>query len=101
MIFVFSAFTDTIIPVHVKQSSKRLRPPLDSPPADYKRPNRSTNHGLYAKTHERGKSGVGSGDVPATIAGFRPADGWPRNAAGEATAKDEFDLFTTDVLAGA
>ena len=57
--------------------------------------------GSYAKTHERGRTGgVDQGGRAATIAGFAPQTAGPRNAAGEATAKDEFDiLFTTDVLA--
>ena len=57
--------------------------------------------GSYAKTHERGASGgVDQGGRASTIAGFAPQTAGPRNAAGEATAKDEFDiLFTTDVLA--
>ncbi len=57
--------------------------------------------GSYAKTHERGASGgVDQGGRASTIAGFAPQTAGPRNAAGEPTAKDEFDiLFTTDVLA--
>jgi hypothetical protein len=43
---------------------------------------------------------VDQGGRASTIAGFAPLTAGPRNAAGEPTAKDEFDIiFTTDVLA--
>lgn len=100
-VIVFSAFTDTIIPVHEAVTKAIDAAPLDSPLADYKGRVAPPIMGSYAKTHERGKTGgVDQGGRAATIAGFAPQTAGPRNAAGEATAKDEFDiLFTTDVLA--
>ena len=100
-VIVFSAFTDTIIPVHEAVIKAINAAPLSSPLADYKGRVAPPIMGSYAKTHERGKSGgVDQGGRAATIAGFAPQTAGPRNAAGEATAKDEFDLlFTTDVLA--
>lgn len=100
-VIVFSAFTDTIIPVHEAVIKAVDAAPLDSPLADYKGRIAPPIMGSYAKTHERGKSGgVDQGGRAATIAGFAPQTAGPRNSAGEATAKDEFDLlFTTDVLA--
>ena len=100
-VIVFSAFTDTIIPVHEAVIKAIGAAPLSSPLADYKSRVAPPIMGSYAKTHERGKTGgVDQGGRAATIAGFAPQTAGPRNAAGEATAKDEFDLlFTTDVLA--
>ncbi|MGV7608588.1 helicase-related protein [Mycobacterium kansasii] len=100
-VIVFSAFTDTIIPVHDAVTKAIDAAPLDSPLADYKGRIAPPIMGSYAKTHERGRTGgVDQGGRAATIAGFAPQTAGPRNAAGEATAKDEFDiLFTTDVLA--
>ncbi|SBS76655.1 Helicase, SNF2 family [uncultured Mycobacterium sp.] len=100
-VIVFSAFTDTIIPVHEAVIKAIDTAPLDSPLADYKGRIAPPIMGSYAKTHERGRTGgVDQGGRAATIAGFAPQTAGPRNAAGEATAKDEFDiLFTTDVLA--
>lgn len=100
-VIVFSAFTDTIIPVHEAIIKAIDTAPLDSPLADYKGRIAPPIMGSYAKTHERGRTGgVDQGGRAATIAGFAPQTAGPRNAAGEATAKDEFDiLFTTDVLA--
>lgn len=100
-VIVFSAFTDTIIPVHQAVIEAIDAAPHNSPLADYKGRIAPPIMGSYAKTHERGKTGgVDQGGRAATIAGFAPQTAGPRNAAGEATAKDEFDLlFTTDVLA--
>ncbi|ANE80646.1 helicase [Mycobacterium adipatum] len=100
-VIVFSAFTDTIIPVHEAVIKAIDTAPLDSPLSDYKGRIAPPIMGSYAKTHERGRTGgVDQGGRAATIAGFAPQTAGPRNAAGEATAKDEFDiLFTTDVLA--
>jgi hypothetical protein len=100
-VIVFSAFTDTIIPVHEAVMKAIDSASLDSPLADYKGRIAPPIMGSYAKTHERGRTGgVDQGGRAATIAGFAPQTAGPRNAAGEATAKDEFDiLFTTDVLA--
>lgn len=100
-VIVFSAFTDTIIPIHEAVINAIDAASANSPLADYKSRVAPPIMGSYAKTHERGKSGgVDQGGRAATIAGFAPQTAGPRNAAGEATAKDEFDiLFTTDVLA--
>ncbi len=100
-VIVFSAFTDTIIPVHEAVIQAINAAPSNSPLADYKGRVAPPIMGAYAKTLERGKTGgVDQGGRAATIAGFAPQTAGPRNAAGEATAKDEFDLlFTTDVLA--
>lgn len=100
-VIVFSAFTDTIIPVHEAVIKAIDAAPVSSPLADYKGRVAPPIMGSYAKTHERGKTGgVDQGGRAATIAGFAPQTAGPRNAAGEATAKDDFDLlFTTDVLA--
>ena len=100
-VIVFSAFTDTIIPVHEAVIKAIDTAPLSSPLSDYKGRVAPPIMGSYAKTHERGKTGgVDQGGRAATIAGFAPQTAGPRNAAGEATAKDEFDLLlTTDVLA--
>ena len=100
-VIVFSAFTDTIIPIHEAVLEAIEAAPAGSPLADYKGRVAPPIMGSYAKTHERGASGgVDQGGRASTIAGFAPQTAGPRNAAGEPTAKDEFDiLFTTDVLA--
>ena len=98
---VFSAFTDTIIPIHDALVAAIAAAPAGAALADYKGRVAPPIMGSYAKTHVRGASGgVDQGGRASTIAGFAPQTAGPRNAAGEATAKDEFDvLFTTDVLA--
>ncbi len=98
---VFSAFTDTIIPIHDALIEAIEAAPAGSALADYKGRVAPPIMGSYAKTHVRGASGgVDQGGRASTIAGFAPQTAGPRNAAGEAMAKDEFDiLFTTDVLA--
>lgn len=100
-VIVFSAFTDTILPVHEAVVEAIKNAPTGSPLADYRGRVAPPIMGSYAKTHERGASGgVDQGGRASTVAGFAPATAGPRNAAGEPTAKDEFDiLFTTDVLA--
>jgi len=100
-VIIFSAFTDTVIPIHEAVVDAIKSAPSGSPLADYKDRVAPAVMGSYAKTHERGASGgVDQGGRASTIAGFAPQTAGPRNAAGEATAKDEFDiLFTTDVLA--
>jgi Helicase conserved C-terminal domain/PLD-like domain/SNF2-related domain len=99
-VIVFSAFTDTIIPIHEAVIDAIEAAPSGSPLADYKERVAPPIMGSYAKVHERGASGgVDQGGRASTIAGFAPQTAGPRNAAGEATARDEFDLlFTTDVL---
>lgn len=100
-VIVFSAFTDTIIPIHDALVAAIAAAPAGAALADYKGRVAPPIMGSYAKTHVRGASGgVDQGGRASTIAGFAPQTAGPRNAAGEATAKDEFDvLFTTDVLA--
>lgn len=100
-VIIFSAFTDTIIPIHEAVITAIDDAPGESPLSDYKDRVAPPIMGSYAKTHERGASGgVDQGGRASTIAGFAPQTAGPRNAVGEATAKDEFDIiFTTDVLA--
>jgi hypothetical protein len=100
-VIVFSAFTDTIIPIHDAVAQTINAAPAGSPLADYKGRVAPPIMGSYARAHQRGASGgVDQGGRASTIAGFAPQTSGPRNAAGEPTAKDEFDiLFTTDVLA--
>ncbi len=100
-VIIFSAFTDTIVPIHEAVIEAIDNAPAGSPLADYRSRVAPPIMGSYAKTHERGASGgVDQGGRASTIAGFAPATAGPRNAAGEPAAKDEFDiLFTTDVLA--
>lgn len=100
-VIVFSAFTDTIIPIHEAVIAAIDAAPAESPLADYKDRVAPPIMGSYAKVHERGASGgVDQGGRASTIAGFAPDTAGPRNANGEPTFKNEFDLlFTTDVLA--
>lgn len=100
-VIVFSAFTDTIIPIHEAVVKAIADATAGSPLADYRDRVAPPIMGSYARTHERGATGgVDQGGRASTIAGFAPATAGPRNAAGEPTAEDEFDiLFTTDVLA--
>ncbi|WP_300640665.1 SNF2-related protein [Nocardioides sp.] len=100
-VIIFSAFTDTVLPIHEAVVKAIENAPAGSPLADYRGRVAPPIMGSYAKTHERGASGgVDQGGRASTIAGFAPATAGPRNAAGEPAAKDEFDiLFTTDVLA--
>jgi hypothetical protein len=99
-VIVFSAFTDTIIPVHQAVIEAIKAAPAGSPLADYKARVAPPIMGTYAKALERGATGgVDQGGRASTIAGFAPHTAGPRNATGVPTAKDEFDiLFTTDVL---
>lgn len=100
-VIIFSAFTDTILPIHEAVVEAIKNASAASPLADYRERVAPPIMGSYAKTHERGASGgVDQGGRASTIAGFAPATAGPRNAAGEPSARDEFDiLFTTDVLA--
>ena len=100
-VIVFSAFTDTIIPIREAAIEAIDNAPADSPLADYRDRVAPPIMGSYAKAHERGASGgLDQGGRASTIAGFAPQTAGPRNAAGEVMTKDEFDiLFSTDVLA--
>jgi len=100
-VIIFSTYTDTIVPLHEAVIRAIDEAPPGSALADYKGRVAPPIMGTYAKTHERGaRGGVDQGGRAATITGFAPATAGPRNAAGEPTAKDEFDiLLTTDVLA--
>lgn len=100
-VIIFSAFTDTILPIHEAVVEAIEKAPEGSALADYRGRVAPPIMGSYAKTHGRGASGgVDQGGRASTIAGFAPATAGPRNAAGEPSANDEFDiLFTTDVLA--
>ncbi|WP_454301832.1 SNF2-related protein [Salana multivorans] len=97
---VFSAFTDTILPVYEAVVAAVNNAPEGSALADYRGRIAPPIMGSYAKTHERGATGgVDQGGRASTIAGFAPKTAGPRNAAGQPTAPDEFDLlFATDVL---
>jgi hypothetical protein len=99
-VIVFSAFSDTIIPIHEAVVEAIKAAPAGSPLADYEERVAPPIMGTYAKVHERGATGgVDQGGRASTIAGFAPQTAGPRNAAGKPTAKDEFDiLLTTDVL---
>lgn len=99
-VIVFSAFTDTIIPIHDAVVVAIEAAPAGSPLADYRSRVAPPIMGAYAKVHERGASGgVDQGGRASTIAGFAPQTAGPRTAGGEPAARDEFDLlFTTDVL---
>lgn len=100
-VIIFSAFTDTIVPIHEAVVEAIENAPGGSPLAEFRGRVAPPIMGSYAKTHERGASGgVDQGGRASTIAGFAPATAGPRNAAGEPIATDEFDImFTTDVLA--
>ncbi|MGP9604990.1 helicase-related protein, partial [Brachybacterium sp. AOP42-E1-35] len=100
-VIIFSAFSDTIIAIHDAVVAAISVAPPGSPLADYQGRVASPIMGAYAKVHERGESGgVDQGGRASTIAGFAPKTAGPRNADGNPTAKDEYDIvFTTDVLA--
>ena len=100
-IIIFSAFSDTIIAIHQSVVAAINSAPVGSPLAEYKGRVAPPIMGAYAKVHGRGESGgVDQGGRASTIAGFAPQTAGPRNANGEPTAKDEYDiLFATDVLA--
>lgn len=100
-VIIFSAFTDTIIPVHDAVVAAIAAAPDGSPLADFRGRVAPPIMGSYAKTHERGATGgVDQGGRASTIAGFAPDTAGPVSIDGKPTAKNEFDLlFTTDVLA--
>lgn len=100
-VIIFSAFSDTIIAIHDAVVAAISVAPSGSPLADYRGRVAPPIMGAYAKVHERGESGgVDQGGRASTIAGFAPKTAGPRNADGDPTAIDEYDiLFTTDVLA--
>lgn len=100
-VIIFSAFSDTLIAIHESVVAAIDTAPLGSPLADYKGRVARPIMGAYATVHGRGESGgVDQGGRASTIAGFAPKTAGPRNANGEPTARDEYDvLFATDVLA--
>lgn len=100
-VILFSAFTDTIIPIHDAVVAAIDAAPATSPLADYKDRVASPIMGSYATTHARGESGgVDQGGRASTIAGFAPETAGERMADGSPKSRDEFDiLITTDVLA--
>jgi len=100
-VIIFSAFSDTVIAIHEAVVAAIDAAPPGSPLSDYRGRVAPPIMGAYAKVHERGESGgVDQGGRASTIAGFAPRTAGPRNANGEPTAKDEYDiLFATDVLA--
>lgn len=100
-VIVFSAFSDTIIGIHDAVVEAINVAPSGSALTDFKGRVATPIMGAYAKVHQRGESGgVDQGGRASTIAGFAPKTAGPRNAHGEPTAKDDYDiLFTTDVLA--
>lgn len=100
-VIIFSAFTDTVIPVHAALVRAIDAAPATSPLSDYKGRVASPIMGSYAIAHSRGESGgVDQGGRASTVAGFAPDTAGERTADGLPRSKDEFDiLFTTDVLA--
>ncbi len=100
-VIVFSAFTDTIIPIHNAVLTAINEAPDGSALADYRGRVAPPIMGSYATVHERGGSGgVDQGGRATTLAGFAPETAGPRDPDGKPVAVDEFDiLFTTDVLA--
>lgn len=100
-VIIFSAFSDTLIAIHEAVVAAIEAAPPGSPLADYKGRVVQPIMGAYAKVYERGAAGgVDQGGRASTIAGFAPKTAGPRNAKGEPTAEDEYDiLFATDVLA--
>lgn len=99
-VIVFSAFSDTLIPIHEAVVNAINAAAAGSPLADYRGRVASPIMGTYAKVHQRGATGgVDQGGRASTVAGFAPQTAGPRTAAGLPAAEDEFDiLFTTDVL---
>jgi hypothetical protein len=100
-VIIFSTFTDTIIPIYEAVNAAIETAPDGSPLADYKHRIAPPIMGSYAATHRRGQTGgVDQGGRASTIAAFAPQTAGPRSAAGDALARDEYDiLFSTDVLA--
>lgn len=100
-VIIFSAFTDTIIPIHEAVVKAIDAAPATSPLSDYQGRIAPPIMGSYAIAHARGESGgVDQGGRASTVAGFAPETAGERGADGSPRSKDEFDiLFTTDVLA--
>ena len=66
---IFSAFTDTVVPVHEAVRQAILNAPSSSPLADYRDRIAPPIMGAYATTHERGATGgVDQGGRASTIA---------------------------------
>lgn len=87
-VIVFSAFTDTIIPIHEAVTAAIDTASAGSPLGDYFGRVAPPIMGAYAKVHQRGASGgVDQGGRASTIAGFPPNTAGPRNAAGQAIAR--------------
>lgn len=100
-VIIFSAFTDTIIPIHEAVLAAIESAPAGSALGDYRNRVAPPIMGSYAKVHSRGATGgVDQGGRATTIAGFAPETAGARDQDGTLFSEDEFDiLFTTDVLA--
>lgn len=100
-VIVFTAFSDTLVPIHAAVVKAIEAAPEDSPLADYRGRVAQPIMGAYAKTHARGRSGgVDQSGRAAMIAEFAPKTAGERDAQGEPKSRDLYDiLFTTDVLA--
>ncbi|MCL1898928.1 MAG: SNF2-related protein [Promicromonosporaceae bacterium] len=99
-VVIFSAFADTVIPIHAAVVEAIDNAPAGSALADYRGRVAPPIMGTYKSTHLHGESGgVDQGGRATTIAGFAPKTAGPRNDAGQPAAEDLYDiLFTTDVL---
>lgn len=100
-VVIFTAFGDTIIPIHEAVTNAINAAPESSPLSDYKNRIAPEILGGYAKTRARGASGGVSQSGRSTIvAEFAPKTAGVLRPDGEPTTKDKYDLlFTTDVLA--
>lgn len=100
-VIIFSAFTDTVIPLHAAVLQAVENAPPESPLADYKGRIAPPTSGSYAASHIRGThGGVDQGGRASTIAGFAPATAGELDSAGKPRNADIYDiLLSTDVLA--